>query len=421
MIPLQRYQVIFHISLLLKTVNLFYSLLFILTTFTIPQILAQSHNIQGKVLDKISQSPLPATSIYYKDGIIGTISNADGEFILEKKENKIVVFSYLGYEVMEYYSNNLPQIIYLTPSTIQLPEVVVMPINEKELIKKVWNKYYTIYQMEKKEEKNNVPATFLYRQVTKSDTTYNEFTECFFTGANTYGAADFRLQKGRYAKIDLSPDFHFTFTNFFQFSQIRPFHQKNPPKNVFNTFLQPNSEKLFNIHIEGITHSSSNGNVVTLSFTPKKNNNAKHILEGRLHIQLEDLSILKMEGRIRNVGIKKEGVNNSILLFIVNYKKGVKSYPIVESVKCNATFDILYNNTMHTANIESILFDCSYKFSRQTGRKIKDKDFLLESIDNATDSPEFWENNPIVKRTAKEENIIKTFENKNVFGNFQIN
>lgn len=82
---------------------------------------------------------------------------------------------------------------------------------------------------------------------------------------------------------------------------------------------------------------------------------------------------------------------------------------------------ILYNNTMHTANIESILFDCSYKFSRQTGRKIKDKDFLLESIDNATDSPEFWENNPIVKRTAKEENIIKTFENKNVFGNFQIN
>ncbi len=217
MIPLQRYQVIFHISLLLKTVNLFYSLLFILTTFTIPQILAQSHNIQGKVLDKISQSPLPATSIYYKDGIIGTISNADGEFILEKKENKIVVFSYLGYEVMEYYSNNLPQIIYLTPSTIQLPEVVVMPINEKELIKKVWNKYYTIYQMEKKEEKNNVPATFLYRQVTKSDTTYNEFTECFFTGANTYGAADFRLQKGRYAKIDLSPDFHFTFTNFSYF------------------------------------------------------------------------------------------------------------------------------------------------------------------------------------------------------------
>lgn len=395
------------------------SLLILIALLISSEIAAQNNNIQGKILDKTTQTPLPATSIYYKDGTFGTVSNNDGEFVLEKIENKIIVFSYIGYETIEYNQKDIPEIIYLTPSNIQLPELVVLSINEAKLIRGIWSKYYNIYEIENK-TKSNPPFTFFYRQITKSDSVYNELIECFFTGTNSYGANNFNLQKGRYAKVDLSPDFAFTFTNFFQFSQIRPFHQSNPPKNVFNTFIQPDFDKLFDVKVDKITNSTTMGNIITLDFSPKRNIQEKNIFPGKLHILLEDSSIIKFEGIIQNVGKENPNIKNSNLHFTINYKKGVKAYPIVETVKCVANFDLLYKNVLHTANIESLLYDCSYRFSNLTGEKINHKDFLLENINNMQDSPDFWRNNPIVKRTTKEENIIKTFENKKVFGNFQI-
>lgn len=401
--------------------SFFYPSFFIFIALLISsEITAQDSNIQGKILDKTTQTPLPTTSIYYKDATLGTVSNNDGEFILEKIENKFIVFSFLGYETLEYHADNIPEVIYMTPSNIQLPELVVFPnIDITKLIQGIWNKYYDIYEIENK-KKGNFPFTFFYRQITKSDSIYNELIECFFTGTNSYGVDNFNLQKGRFAKVDLSPNFHFTFTNFFQFSQIRPFHQSSPPKNVLHTFIEPNFDKLFDVKVDKIVNSTTMGNVITLEFSPKRNIKEKNVFPGKLHILLEDSSIIKFEGIIKDIGKANSNIKNSNLHFTVNYKKGVKAHPIVETVKCVANFDLLYKNVLHTANIESILYDCSYRFSNQTGENINHKDFLLENINNMQDSPEFWRNNPIVKRTAKEENIIKTFENKKVFGNFQI-
>lgn len=394
-------------------------LLFCLSFFSMRTV-AQKEGLHGRILDGVTKAPLAAASIYYKDSPIGVISNENGEFLLEKADYHTVVVSYLGYESVEYSVTDMPENIYMKSGSIHLPELVVIPIHTGQLVKKIRNRYHKIYTMEKAQKRKPL-FSFFYRQTTMSDTIYNEFTECFFTGDNTYGVNELKLQKGRYAKTlpDSTMPFAFTFTNFFSLLQLRPFYHKNPPKKVYNTFIQPNSEKLFDIEIDQIIHSKTQGDVVVLRFTPKKNTNIQYTLFGKLYVMLDDLSIIRFEGTIPNVGTSNPMVKCSSAHFIVNYKQNVKSYPIVESISCNAKLDVVYNRKKHNVEIKAMLFDCSYQFSLKSGKKLSYKDDLIQSINKIDSSPEFWRNNPIIKRTANEEAIIRSFQNKKVFGNFQ--
>lgn len=126
-------------------------IVYLLITFNLA---AQSDDIHGVVFDNSTQYPLSAASVYYRDGTAGTITNNDGEFTLERVENKTIVISYLGYETLEYNQNSLPKFIYLIPLSIQLPELIVLSIDEKKLINDIWKKYYRIYETEKNSIKN---------------------------------------------------------------------------------------------------------------------------------------------------------------------------------------------------------------------------------------------------------------------------
>ena len=79
--------------------------------------------IRGVVKDSISGEPIPFVNIWVENETIGTTSEPSGSFSLDLKEEKVLVFSALGYEVKKASSKT--DIILLKPKVFELKEVVI--------------------------------------------------------------------------------------------------------------------------------------------------------------------------------------------------------------------------------------------------------------------------------------------------------
>ena len=84
------------------------------------------------VKDSISGEPIPYVNIWVENETIGTTSETNGNFSLDIKEEKLLVFSALGYESKKSSSKN--EIILLKPKVFELNEVVIeQPKFSKEI------------------------------------------------------------------------------------------------------------------------------------------------------------------------------------------------------------------------------------------------------------------------------------------------
>lgn len=82
-----------------------------------------SAQIRGVVKDSITGEPIPFVNIWVENETVGTTSESNGSFSLDIKEEKMLVFSALGYEVKKASSRT--DIILLKPKVFELKEVVI--------------------------------------------------------------------------------------------------------------------------------------------------------------------------------------------------------------------------------------------------------------------------------------------------------
>jgi len=103
-----------------------YKFLFFFISFSL------TAQIRGVVKDSISGEPIPYVNIWVENETIGTTSETNGSFSLDIKEEKLLVFSALGYEVKKASSKS--EVILLKPKVFELNEVVIsIPKKTKEL------------------------------------------------------------------------------------------------------------------------------------------------------------------------------------------------------------------------------------------------------------------------------------------------
>jgi uncharacterized protein YbaA (DUF1428 family) len=82
--------------------------------------------VNGIVIDKVTNEKIPYVNIWVENENIGTTSNENGEFNLQKvNDNETIIFSAIGYEIKRVNLDALSAKIELTPKTIKLQEVVV--------------------------------------------------------------------------------------------------------------------------------------------------------------------------------------------------------------------------------------------------------------------------------------------------------
>jgi TonB-linked SusC/RagA family outer membrane protein len=91
------------------------------------QVIAQKIKVSGKVTDVLNGEAIPGASIMVKGTLTGTVTNAEGNFILEVEENSTLIISFVGYETMTVSLTGQTYIdVSITPDIQTLSEIVVV-------------------------------------------------------------------------------------------------------------------------------------------------------------------------------------------------------------------------------------------------------------------------------------------------------
>lgn len=91
------------------------------------QVFAQSTQVAGRVTSDDSQSGLPGVSIIEKGTSNGTVTDADGKYVLTVADNATIVFSFVGYSSQEIPVGGKSTIdVVLLTDVTSLSEVVVI-------------------------------------------------------------------------------------------------------------------------------------------------------------------------------------------------------------------------------------------------------------------------------------------------------
>ena len=135
--------------------------------------------IQGKITDATTQEPLPFATIAFKGTTTGTVSNAQGSFRLNLPDalpSDTLLISYIGYESfsLSFAELQSPLNISLTPSVMQLEELVILPLSPEEYLTKAVKKFKSNYA------KDPFTTTAYYREVFTENRDYISFNEGVF-------------------------------------------------------------------------------------------------------------------------------------------------------------------------------------------------------------------------------------------------
>jgi hypothetical protein len=120
----------------------------LLVVFLTLNLFASDNPIAGTVLDFETKEPLPYASIVVLGKHKGTVSNSEGNFILDKEgisPDDTILFQYMGYETLKIKVSELQKLttVYLQPVTMNLGEVQVLSrsLSAEEIIKLAYRNF----------------------------------------------------------------------------------------------------------------------------------------------------------------------------------------------------------------------------------------------------------------------------------------
>ena len=365
---------------------------------------AQSLHVDARIIDAKTAECLPFASVYI-NGQNNTISNAEGEFVINADSADVLRISYVGYKTVHLRAVDIGQEVLLSSEGEMLGEVVVLGTdlviqNTLQRMKEEYKKY-------RKTESN-----YFYRQVGYTDRQCHSFLESFFTARSATQVSEMSLVTGRYLSVasmrTLSP------ANFFTFAQVPVFSNQ---KHISST------EQLVPLHQgyarDYLTEMSVFGDgerrVYVIKFLPR--NSDARAIEGCLYVDAETFQLLKFEGRSTKEWVSHMKGKMGVLLpiaysFVVNYQHD-NGFTEVSSVHFRTNYVV----DGHLFETTGIMFNVADRYFTSR-RALRFQDNLMDIISRKGLDDDFWQQNEIVKRTPIEEEALEIFERDNVFGVF---
>jgi hypothetical protein len=377
--------------------------------------------ISAHIIDAETLKPIDLVSVV--SSVSGTITNREGGFIVRTDANDYLQISHLSYYPQNISTSQLSDTIFLQPRIVELAEFIIMP--REAIIREltaVWEKYYNL--LRRKRERDSPVQTFYYRQLTQNNNVYVEYIEAFFTAPTSVRVETLFLQEGRFGVINT--DSTNVLTNYFRVSQARPFHLENAKtKNAVNSFLVRDFEKYYDVSITQIIAPNSTDETVVYQFTPYREMISENavMLSGQLYVRTRDRAIVRMRASTPFLTGRSGTLNitNEICSFTITYRDGIESYPIVESVSSEMVIAHLRNGQSHQLRVNSTLYAVDQLIeTRRRTRTMRKNDFLLKRIHQSGHNQEFWNNNPFIKRTKVEQQVLDDFNRLGYFGSMNL-
>ena len=378
---------------------------------------AQSLHVDARIIDAKTGERLPFASVYIS-GQNSTISNAEGEFVIDADSADVLRISYVGYKTVHLRAVDIGQEVLLSSEGEMLGEVVVLGTDF--IIKKVLERHKKEVKKHRKSKSN-----FFYRQVSKNDRECTAFLESFFSGKSAYELSDLQLVTGRYVSVigrhAMNP------TNYFTFAQIALYSDSNRKTGLYQVVpLSTDYNRFYETEVESI--SDGNRRIYVIYFMPR--NPRSWSVTACLYIDAETFQVLRYKGFGNNERVwhKERGsedsfisirnIENADYSFIINYQHD-NGFTEVQSVH----FLVAYEHAGRRYETTGMMFNVADRFVK--GKTTMDfDDNLMSEIEKGKMNkdkhydPKFWKNLEIVKRTPVENEVVELFERDNLFGVF---
>ena len=363
---------------------------------------AQTTRFEATVVDAVTRVHLPFASVYVGPEA-STITNLDGDFLIDCAPDDMLRISYVGYRDVRVRASELKGEVALVPNEHLLPDVVVMPV--APLINKICKE--TLKQMRNHKHKT---SEFFYRQTAFADSTCYEFLEAFLTGGSGVALHDLQLMTGRYAGIvPDSAHLYSYFGNFYTFSEIvvaASYTWPSPDTDLVPLFR--NFKKYYKYATIGCT-----------LFVDEKTLHLRRIVG-----QGYNFWVVTRDPKVGKYHFKDRHLLPTTFLFDVNLTEE-RGFPEVLSV---------FVQSMHAYNAQKIitrstLFNLSMSenvkktsffqrlFKKRKGR-MRFNSQIQKVIEKQGYDSTFWDKNEIVRRTTVEQEVMNLFNHEHLFGVF---
>lgn len=367
--------------------------------------------VTGKVLDRQTRQPVPYASVVVAGTTTGTTCNAEGEFALAvaRVPAKVLAFS-LGYgrdSVLVAAAGAVPPLA-LAPVPIQLPTVEPVSYAAGVLAQ--------AYQQLQRSQAHFVYGQAFYRQLTRNGNEPTEVLEAVWNSkSSSAGLAGTRLEQGRYAYRKAPMNFE----NFTTYTKVVGGFCAISAADTTDSHavLSHDAARLYTLQFKGITQSNGRS-VAEIAFVSRPGIPA---VSGSLFIDLASYQVLHARAtRPLTAQLSKPGVaaKDATVSMEVDFKPQAAG-AVLNYIKATASLSL---EQPHKPTVP-VLAESFTSFYDQrpvpTGLPYAGPDAPasdLAAIKQKAYDPAFWRNNPAVKRTPVEEEVIRSFEQQKVFG-----
>ncbi len=374
----------------------------------------------GKVVDAETKKPIAYASVYLEGSNIGTVANAEGDFILKVPSNikGRIGISHLGYKsVFVDVSNfkNGENIFALTSEVISLQEIIVRAEDPIILLKGA------LANISKNYSRKPAMMTGFYREVIQQNKKYVSVAEAVLEAykasyANYFSDDRVRVVIGRKSQDVKKMD---TIVVKFQGGPILPFYldiAKNPENLI--------DEKFFENYTLKLTGQTSFDNIrcYIIEFIQKKDINLP-LYKGKFYIDVENLAFVAAEFGISEYGlpyasnlfVKKKPLTMKVDItgadYFVKYNKSSEGWNLAYT-RSELRFKCKWNKRLFSSSYVIITEMAATDFNYNDVEKIKlaetfkPSEVFIEKVD-AFKNDEFWGDYNII---VPEESIINAIE-----------
>ncbi len=407
-------------------IRFYFGIFFLL--FCVRSLFSQEYKtIRGRIIDASDKVPLAFVSIGIVNTNAGTISNYNGQFVINLQKNACdsLQISRLGYitkivSVLKEDTSEL--IIVLKPSTYYVDEITISPNASAKIISDALAKVPENYPCQP------LRLTAFYRETATENGVYIQYVEAVL---GVYKAAyndkkydQIKILKGR-NKSDVAPSEIWNYIDIVNgtYEMIQSDIAKYPNDflNVSQNQLNFLNPKYFKFYDYALLNSSSNENadMYIVMFAPNRKSK-RAVYEGQIFIDRKTLAIIQLQFTIAANRIKYASVlpsDTELYLYqeqidaqtvnfecTVNYKtfnsKWILSdvemkYSIIFNSSTKDIFSYLANNV----NFVVTDIDTTDVQEYKSKEKVRFRQSLVEQIGEPDAA--FWENFNFIKYESK--------------------
>lgn len=403
-----------------------------LFTFNSNFVLAQDQNadldfkeLQAKVIDNNTKSPLVFTDIVIKDSNISTVTNGDGEFLLKIPSNLfegIITVSHLGYQQRELRISSITnhQKIVLSPAITKLNEINITTTTKdaREIVEKTLQKKSSIYN------NSNTLMTAFYRETIKKRRRNASLSEAV---VKIHKQPYNNLRRDHIELIKARKN-----TDYSKLDTIALKLQGGPFSNLYTDIIKY-PEFIFtseDIPLYNFTFSNStkinDRQIFVINFKQKKDNGVP-LYYGKLYIDAETLALTNA---VYSLNVSNRELSSR--MYVRKKPRKVDVYPTEATYRVNyrttngkwhyaysnisLTFKVnwkgkLFNNT-YTLSSEMAITDWEVydaKLAKIRSKLIRPSTILTEKASGFSD-PRFWGAYNIIEPEKSIESAIKKIQ-----------